>query len=61
MTLPELLTIDAGFRDLILEDAPQKKLEEYAAKKGFRGMRARGEDLVKAGDTTITEIMRVTA
>ena len=61
MTLPELLTIDAGFRDLILEEAPQKKLEEYAAKKGFRSMRERGEDLVKAGDTTITEIMRVTA
>jgi general secretion pathway protein E len=61
MTLPELLTVDAGMRDLILENAPQKELEAYAKKKGFRSMRERGEDLVKTKATTTAEIMRVTA
>ncbi len=61
MTLPELLLVDTGMRDLILENAPQKKLEEYAKKKGFRSMRERGEDLVKTSETTMMEIMRVTA
>ena len=61
MVLPELLTIDTGMRDLILENAEQKTIEAYAAKKGFRSMRDRGADLVKRGDTDMTEIMRVTA
>lgn len=61
LCLPELLIVDQTMRDLILENAQQKKLEEYAKKHGFRSMRDRGDDLVKGGLTTKTEIVRVTA
>ena len=61
MTLPELLVIDREMRDLILKSAPQRTLEEHAKKIGFRTMKERGEDLVKAGATTKTEVARVTA
>ena len=61
MTLPELLTIDKGMRDLILANVEQRKLEEYAKKQGFRTMRENGEALVKTGATTMEEIVRVTA
>lgn len=60
LSLPELLTVDTGLRDLILENAEQKLIEEYVKKHGFRSMRERGEDLVAAGLTTKTEIARVT-
>jgi general secretion pathway protein E len=61
LSLPELLTVDTGLRDLILENAEQKVLEEYVKKHGFRSMKERGEDLVKAGLTSKAEVARVTA
>jgi general secretion pathway protein E len=61
LSLPELLTVDKGMRDLILENAEQKKLEEYLEKKGFKTIRERGMELVKDGLTTKEEIARVTA
>lgn len=59
--LAELLIIDKGLRDLILESAEQKEIEAYAKKEGFREMRNRGEEIVKTGITTMEEIARVTA
>ena len=61
LSLPELLVIDKGMRDLILVNAEQKDLEAYANKMKFRTMKERGADLVQAGFTTKEEIARVTA
>jgi len=61
LSLPELLTIDKGMRDLILENAEQKDIEAYAKKNGFRTMRERGEELAKTNITTMEEIARVTS
>lgn len=61
MTLPEILMIDKGMRDLILANAEQKELEAYAKKNGFKTMRERGEEIAKTGTTDMTEVARVTA
>ena len=61
LSLPELMTVDKGMRDLILESAEQKELEEYMKKHGFKTMRERGMELVEKGLTTKEEIARVTA
>jgi type II secretory ATPase GspE/PulE/Tfp pilus assembly ATPase PilB-like protein len=59
--LSELLIVDKSLRDLILQHASQDVLEEQARKSGFRTMRERAEDLIKARVTTRTEVARVTA
>ncbi|MBT3834898.1 type II/IV secretion system protein [Candidatus Peribacteria bacterium] len=61
MTLPELLMIDDGMRNLILEGALQKELEEYAKKHGFKTMKERGEEVANQGDTDMAEVSRVTS
>ncbi len=61
MTLPELLLISHEMRDLILERAEQKVMEEQAKKEGFVTMRQWGEELVKQGVTDAKEVARVTA
>jgi general secretion pathway protein E len=61
LSLPEMLIVDKGIRDLILANAHQKELEAYAKAHGFKTMRERGEELVKQGITTMEEIVRVTA
>jgi len=58
--LAELLPVDASIRDLILAGSPQKDLEAYAKKHGFKTMRERGNDIVKTGITSIEEVTRVT-
>ena len=57
----EVLRINDEFAQLLVARAPTPALREAAARTGLRPIREAALDLVRAGETTLQEINRVTA
>ena len=57
----EVLRINDEFAQLLVSRAPAPVLREAAARSGLRPLRDAALDLVRAGETTLQEINRVTA
>ena len=49
-----------AMREMICTRAPLSQMKEEAARNGFRLAREAGLDLVRRGETTLTELNRVT-
>ncbi|CAG4902120.1 hypothetical protein R69919_02916 [Paraburkholderia gardini] len=58
--LAEVLVLDDGLREAILQQTPVGQLKEMARSRGMRSMREQAVDAVKSGQTTLEEINRVT-
>ncbi|HEX2829437.1 MAG TPA: GspE/PulE family protein [Burkholderiales bacterium] len=58
--IAELLILNDEIRELITTRAPMRKLKDAAQAYGTRFLRAAAIDAVKRGDTTLSEINRVT-
>jgi general secretion pathway protein E len=56
----ELLPVDEGLRQLVLKRSSADVLKEYAVGNGMRTLRDDGWRKVRAGITTVAEVMRVT-
>jgi general secretion pathway protein E len=56
----ELLTIDEEIRRLVLKDIDASRMRDLARQKGMRTLLEDGIDKVRAGVTTISEVLRVT-
>ena len=56
----ELLRLDDDMRELIVTEAPLRRLREEAARSGMRDIRAAALDLVRDGLSTLEEVNRVT-
>lgn len=56
----ELLTIDESLRTLIHDSASEGKLRDYARARGMRTIREDGLRWVRAGITSLEEVLRVT-
>jgi general secretion pathway protein E len=59
--IAELLCFNDKIRELIVAKEPISKLKEMARANGTRSMRESGMDMVKAGETTLQELNRVTS
>jgi general secretion pathway protein E len=57
--IAEILHLSDAIRELIVEKAPIRRIKEAAVAHGTRFLRDSAMDLVKAGETTLTEINRV--
>lgn len=55
----ELLVIDDDIRKLILNNADSNQIRETARKKGMRTLLEDGAEKIKAGITTLSEVLRV--
>ncbi len=60
MGIYELLVLNEGLRPLILSRAPSSTIAQKAMEFGMRTLRTDGWNKVKAGQTTIEEVLRVT-
>src|SRR5256714_1826265 len=60
MGIYELLILNEGLRPLILNRAPATTIAQKAMENGMRTLRLDGWNKVKAGRTTIEEVLRVT-
>jgi type II secretion system protein E len=60
MGIYELLILNEGLRPLILNRAPSSTIAQKAMEFGMRTLRTDGWNKVKAGQTTIEEVLRVT-
>jgi general secretion pathway protein E len=58
--IAEILHLSDAIRELIVAKAPIRQIKEAAVAHGTRFLRDSAMDLVKSGDTTLTEINRVT-
>ena len=58
--IAEVLTLCDEIRELIVERAPIRRIKEAATRHGTRFLRESALDLVRTGETTLTEINRVT-
>ncbi|MDC8758646.1 GspE/PulE family protein [Janthinobacterium fluminis] len=56
----EVLMLDDALREMICTRAPVSRMKEAAAAQGFRLAREAALDLVRLGETTLTELNRVT-
>ena len=56
----ELIPVDEGMRALIMEKASSDRIKKYAREAGCRSMTEHGLDLVRKGQTTVEEVIRVT-
>ena len=56
----ELLIANEEISDLVMKRAPASKIREAGMKNGMRTLRQEGWEKVKAGLTTVSEIVRVT-
>ncbi|MDH4133534.1 MAG: ATPase, T2SS/T4P/T4SS family, partial [Gammaproteobacteria bacterium] len=56
----ELLTVDDPLRSLIHDSAGEGKLRTHATKIGMRNLRQDGMRWVRAGETSLEEVLRVT-
>jgi len=56
----EVLMLSDAMREMICTRAPLSQMKEEAARNGFRLAREAGLDLVRRGETTLTELNRVT-
>lgn len=59
--IAEVLLLSADIRDLILKRAQEHLIKEQARKEGMQTLRENGLEKVLAGETTLEEILRVTA
>jgi len=59
-SIAEILHLTDSIRELIIDKAPIRRIKEAAVAGGTRFLRDSALDLVKAGETTLTEINRVT-
>jgi general secretion pathway protein E len=59
-SIAEILLLTDAIRELIVDKAPIRRIKEAAVADGTRFLRDSAMDLVKAGETTLTEINRVT-
>jgi type IV pilus assembly protein PilB len=57
----ELLTMDDGLRDLVVRSVSTSELRRAATDAGMASLRADGMQKVKAGMTTVEEVLRATA
>jgi general secretion pathway protein E len=58
--IAEVLSLNDEIRELIVERAPIRKIKEAAVTHGTRFLRESALDLVRAGETTLAEVNRVT-
>ena len=58
--IAEFLVLDDELRELIIGNAPIRQIKEVARRGGTRLLREAALDLVRAGETTLQEINRVT-
>ncbi|MDH4095767.1 MAG: GspE/PulE family protein [Betaproteobacteria bacterium] len=58
--IAELLVMNDDFREMIVARSPARRLKEAARAAGTRTLREAALELVKAGETTLEEINRVT-
>jgi general secretion pathway protein E len=58
--IAEVLSLSDEIRELIVDRAPIRKIKEAAVRHGTRFLRESAMDLVRAGETTLAEINRVT-
>ena len=58
--IAELLVLNDELRELIVARAPMREMKEAAQRNGTRFLRDAALDAVKAGETTLQEINRVT-
>jgi len=56
----ELLVVDDDIRRLILKNADANQLRDKAREKGMRTLLEDGAEKIKAGITTLSEVLRVT-
>jgi type II secretory ATPase GspE/PulE/Tfp pilus assembly ATPase PilB-like protein len=56
----ELLVVSEAIREMILNRASSQQIKQKAVSLGMRTLRQNGLEKVKAGLTTLTEVMRVT-
>jgi general secretion pathway protein E len=56
----ELMPITEAIRNLILERAPASEIRRSAARQGMKSLREDGLRLVRAGQTTLEEVLRAT-
>ncbi|TAN42728.1 MAG: type II secretion system protein GspE [Nitrospirae bacterium] len=56
----ELLTIDEDIRKLILKDSDSNQIRDAARKNGMKTLLEDGGEKIKAGMTTLSEVLRVT-
>ncbi|MES2151614.1 MAG: GspE/PulE family protein [Pseudomonadota bacterium] len=56
----EVLVLDDAMREMITTRAPVSRMKEAAARGGLRLVRTAALDLVRLGETTLTELNRVT-
>jgi type II secretory ATPase GspE/PulE/Tfp pilus assembly ATPase PilB-like protein len=54
------MVVDDDVRSLILKNADANQIRESARKNGMRTLLEDGSDKVKAGVTTLSEVLRVT-
>ena len=59
-SIAEILHLTDSIRELIVDRAPIRRIKEAAVANGTRFLRDSALDLVQAGETTLTEINRVT-
>jgi type II secretory ATPase GspE/PulE/Tfp pilus assembly ATPase PilB-like protein len=57
----EILPVSGALQDLILSRAPASKLREEMARRGGLTLRERGLALAARGETSVSEVLRVTA
>jgi type II secretory ATPase GspE/PulE/Tfp pilus assembly ATPase PilB-like protein len=60
MGIYELLILNEAIRPLILARAPASTIAQRAMEQGMRTLRTDGWNKVRAGQTTIEEVLRVT-
>jgi general secretion pathway protein E len=58
--IAEVLSLNDEIRELIVDRAPIRRIKEAAVRHGTRFLRESALDLVRAGETTLAEINRVT-
>jgi general secretion pathway protein E len=58
--IAEFLVLDDELREMIVANAPIRQIKDRARKGGTRMLREAALDLVRAGETTLQEINRVT-
>jgi general secretion pathway protein E len=58
--IAEILTLTDEIREMVIEKSPIRQIKDAARKNGTRSLREAALDLVKRGETTLSEIKRVT-
>jgi general secretion pathway protein E len=58
--IAEILTLTDEIREMVIEKRPIRQIKETAKRNGTRSLREAALELVKTGETTLSEIKRVT-